>query len=141
MRQGNSIKLLLKDFAGMEDVLGPGGQMQSFEAVFGPRGEDGVPVPLWDRRTGKIDPETVKAWRRYDITDKVRREWKTLGPKVAGKITVITGDADNFYLNGATELLKRALAELGSDARVIIEPERDHGTIMFAPSFRAMTTR
>lgn len=139
MRQGNSIKLLLKDFAGMEDVLGPGGQMQSFEAVFGPRGEDGVPVPLWDRRTGKIDPETVKAWRRYDITDKVRREWKTLGPKVAGKITVITGDADNFYLNGATELLKRALAELGSDARVIIEPERDHGTIMFAPSFRAMT--
>ncbi|OQY99463.1 MAG: hypothetical protein B6D36_16240, partial [Planctomycetes bacterium UTPLA1] len=54
------------------------------------------------------------------------------------KITVIIGDADNFYLNGATELLKKALAELGSDARVIIEPERDHGSIMFSPSFRAM---
>lgn len=138
MRQGGSIKLLLRDFARMEDVLGPGGQMQSFEAVFGPRGEDGAPVPLWDRRTGKIDPEVVKAWRRYDITDKLRREWKTLGPKLTGKITVIIGDADNFYLNGATELLKKALAELGSDARVIIEPERDHGSIMFSPSFRAM---
>lgn len=139
MRQSGTIKLLLRDFATMEDVLGPGGQMHSFEAVFGPRGEDGAPVPLWDRRTGKIDREVVKAWRRYDITDKLRREWKTLGPKLKGKITVIIGDADNFYLNGATELLKKSLAELGSDARVIIEPDRDHGSIMFAPSFRAMT--
>lgn len=138
MRDASGIKLLLKDFARMEDVIGPGGQLHSFESVFGPRGADGTPVPLWDRRTGRIEPDVIKAWRRFDITDKLRREWKTLGPKVAGKITVITGDADNFYLNGATALMKQTLAKLGSDARIIIEPGRDHGSVAFSQSFRSM---
>jgi hypothetical protein len=138
MRDDGNVKLLLRDFAQMEDVIGPGGQMHSFEAVFGPRGMDGRPVPLWDRKTGRINPGVVKAWRRYDLVDKLQREWPTLGPKLAGKITVIMGDDDNFYLNGAVHRLKIALAKLGSDARVFIEPGKDHGSILFSKPFRAM---
>jgi len=138
MRDDGKVRLLLRDFARMEDVIGPGGQMHSFEAVFGPRGKDGKPVPLWNRKTGKIDPEVMKTWRRYDIVDKLQREWPTLGPKLAGKITVIMGDEDNFYLNGATHRLKEAMSKLGADARVIIEPGRDHGSILFSKPFRVM---
>lgn len=138
MRDRGKVRLLLKDFARMEDVIGPGGQIHSFEAVFSPRGEDGKPVLLWNRKTGKIDPEVMKAWRRYDIVDKLQRDWPTLGPKLKGKITVVMGDEDNFYLNGAVHRLKDALAKLGSDARVFIEPGKDHGSIMFSKPFRLM---
>lgn len=138
MRDHGKIRLRLKDFAKMEDVIGPGGQMHSFEAVFGPRGKDGRPAPLWDRKTGKIDADVMKAWRRYDIVDKLQRQWPALGPKLKGKITVIMGDEDNFYLNGAVHRLKDALIRLGSDARVFIEPGKDHGSIMFSKPFRSM---
>ena len=136
MRQGGKVLLYLDDFARMEDVLGPGGHLHSFEAVFGPRGPDGRPVPAFDRRTGKINRTVLKAWRRYDIVEKIEREWKTLGPKLAGRITVIIGDEDSFYLEGAARRLKAAFERLGADARVIIVPGKDHGSIMFSKPFR-----
>ena len=43
----------LRDYAQQERVLGDyGGQMSSFEWVFSPRGDDGRPLPLFDRVTG-----------------------------------------------------------------------------------------
>jgi len=139
MRQNGRVILLLRDFVQMEDAIGPGGQVHSFEAVFSPRGPGGRPRLLFDRKTGAIDAETVKAWRRkYDIVEKLQREWPTLGPKLKGKITVIMGEEDNFYLAGAAHRLMDTLAELGSDARVIIEPGKDHGTIMMTKPFQAI---
>lgn len=140
MRQSGKVKLWLEDFATMEDVIGPGGQIHSFEAVFCPRGADGRPEPIFDRTTGEINTKTVKAWRKYDIVDKLKREWPTLGPKLAGKITVICGDEDNFYLEGAVRRLKKELEELGSDARIVLVPGKDHGTVMFSPPYRKMMT-
>lgn len=138
MRNGDAILLTLEDFARKEDVLGPGGQIASFEAVFSPRGPDGHPRKLWDRQTGQIDPETVAAWRKYDIVDRLNREWKKLAPDLSGKITVIMGEQDNFYLAGATLRLRNALKELGADARIIIEPGLDHGSIMRSAAFRSI---
>ena len=112
--------------------------MQSFEAVFGPRGADGRPVQAYDRKTGRINAEAVKHWRRYDIVDKLEREWPTIGPKLSGKIRVIIGGQDNFYLEGATRLLKQALKKLGSDARVTVITGKDHGSVLFTSSVRAI---
>jgi hypothetical protein len=122
--------LFYKPFSDMEDMIGHGGQLPSFEAVFSPRGEGGQPRKLWDRKTGKIDPETAKAWEKYDIRLVLERNWKTLGPKLAGKLHVYMGGEDTFYLDGATVLLKESLATLGSDAKVEIFPKKDHGTLM-----------
>jgi hypothetical protein len=138
MRRGGEVRLRLKDFVAREDVMGPGGQIHSFEAVFGPRGADGLPKRLFDRKTGAIDRTVLEAWRRYDIVEKLKREWKTLGPKLSGKITVLVGDEDNFYLEGAARILKKTLSDLGSDARVVIEEGRDHGSLMGAESFQRM---
>ena len=59
-RRGTRPVLFFDDFSRMEDVLGDGGQLRSFEAVFSPLGPDGRPRPLWDRATGAIDPEVAQ---------------------------------------------------------------------------------
>ncbi len=129
-RQKGRVVLWLATFSKVEDVIGDGGQLHSFEAVFSPKGKDGRPRPLYDRETGAIDPETVRAWESYDIRAILERDWPTLGPKLAGKLRVITGEEDTFYLDGASRLLKAALAKLGSDAVVEMVPGRDHGTVL-----------
>src|SRR5262249_21665459 len=117
-RLGNRPVLFYHKFSDMEVVLGHGGQLGSFEAVFGPRGLDGKPVPLWDRKTGQIDPLVAQKWQRYDIRLVLEQNWKSLGPRLGGKLHVYTGGLDTFYLEGAVKLLKESLARLGSDAVV-----------------------
>lgn len=129
-----------KPFSDMEVVMGHGGQLQSFEAVFGPRGPDGKPKPLWDRSTGKIDPQVARTWEDYDIRLRLERNWQTLAPQLAGKLHVYMGADDNFYLDGATRLLKESLAKLGSDAQVEIFAGKDHGTLLDAAMQRRIGT-
>jgi len=118
------------DFAVMDDVLGRGGQLRSFEAVFSPLDKNGLPAKLWGRKTGRIDPEIAQAWRSYDIRLILEENWKTLKDELAGKIHITMGDQDTFYLEGATILLKKTLEELGSDAEITIVPGADHGTVI-----------
>src|SRR4029079_6500527 len=119
-RNGQRPTGFYKPFSDMEVVMGHGGQLQSFEAVFGAKGEDGKPVQLWDRQTGKVNGDVAKSWEPYDIRLRLERHWKELGPKLAGKLHVYMGSEDTFYLEGATILLKESLAKLGSDAVVEI---------------------
>jgi S-formylglutathione hydrolase FrmB len=132
-RVGGRSILSAKPFSDMEVVMGHGGQLGSFEAVFSPRGEDGNPKKLWNRQTGDIDPEVAKSWERYDIRLILERNWKTLGPELAGKLHVYCGGDDTFFLEGAVIALKKTLAVLGSDAVVEILPERDHGSLLDQP--------
>jgi S-formylglutathione hydrolase FrmB len=133
-RGGGKPTLFYKPFSDMEEYMGRGGQLASFEACFSPRGRDGKPMKLWDRKTGAIDPAVAKAWEKYDIRLVLERNWKTLGPKLAGKIHVYMGEDDTFYLDGATRLLKKSLAGLKSDAVVELVPG-NHGSMM-TPALR-----
>jgi pimeloyl-ACP methyl ester carboxylesterase len=117
-------------FGRMDDCLGRGGQLRSFEAVFSPAGADRQPRKLWDRKTGRIDPEVARAWQEYDIRLKLVRNWKELSPKLQGKLHIITGELDTFYLEGAVKLLAATLKDLGSDAVVEIVPGKDHGSVL-----------
>jgi hypothetical protein len=129
-RHNKKVLLYYKPFSDMEVVMGHGGQLASFEAVFSPRGKDGQPRRLWDRASGRIDAEVVKSWERYDIRLVLERNWKKLGPSLAGKLHVYMGGEDTFYLEGATVLLKEALAKLGSDAVVEVFPGKNHSSVM-----------
>jgi S-formylglutathione hydrolase FrmB len=122
--------LYYKAFSDMEEVMGHGGQLGSFEAVFSPRGPDGKPRHLWDRMTGAVDPEVARYWERYDIRRAIERNWKTLAPKLAGKLHIYVGGQDTFFLESAVALLKESLRRLGSDAVVEIVPGRNHGSLM-----------
>ena len=129
-RTGGRPVLWLQDFSDMERVMGHGGQLGSFESVFSPRGEDGLPKPLFDRDSGVVDRAVAAAWETYDIRLVLQRHWDTLGPKLTGKLHVFMGAEDTFYLDGAARLLGQTLRELGSDAEVRIVPGRDHGTLL-----------
>jgi len=134
-RRNGQVVVWWDDFDRMEQVLGNGGQFQSFEAVFSLREPDGQPRKLWDRTTGVIDPETAKQWEIYDIRRVLEGNWPDLGPSLQGKLHIFMGDQDNFYLNGATEKLQATLEQLKSDAVVEIHAGKDHGSL-FSPELR-----
>jgi hypothetical protein len=79
-----------------------GGQWDVWESVYSPVGTDGYPKPIWDKLTGKIDKDVAKFWKEnFDLSYILQRDWKTLGPKVRGKMRIYVGDMDNYYLNNA----------------------------------------
>ncbi|MCH7987544.1 MAG: hypothetical protein IID46_00175 [Planctomycetes bacterium] len=129
-RSQGRVLVWYKDFDSFEWTLGPGGQLHSFEASFSPRGDDGKPMLAWDRKTGVVNTTVARTWEKYDIRLILERNWKTLGPKLKGKLHVFMGDNDTFYLEGATILLKKTMAKLNTDAVVEIHPGKDHGSLM-----------
>jgi hypothetical protein len=128
VRDKGEVKATFEEFARLERVLGSyGGQMASFEWVFSPRGDDGRPVPLFDRDTGRVDPAVAAYWREhYDIAHRLRTQWPALKADLDGKIHVIVGDADTFYLDGAARRLKATLESLGAKTDVRFLPGRTH---------------
>jgi hypothetical protein len=87
-----------------------GDQWDTWEAVYSPVGPDGYPRRIWDKLTGEIDREVAEFWREhYDLVHILRRDWKTLGPKVKGKLFIYVGDMDNYYLNNAVYLAEEFL--------------------------------
>lgn len=124
--QGKEI-MTVKQYAQQERVFGYfGGQFASFDAVFSPKGADGQPMPLFDRETGRIDQFVAKAWEKYDISRILRGNWKTLGPKLKGKLHIIVGTVDNFHLDESLRLLDAELKKMGSDAKIEYVEGRDH---------------
>ncbi len=108
------VSATLRDYNHLELVLGTksrsGEQFDIWEAVYSPVGPDGYPRRIFDKMTGVIDPEVAAHWREnYDLRHVLERDWKTLGPKLAGKIHVYCGDMDNFYLNNAVYLMEAFL--------------------------------
>ena len=98
-----------------ELVLGTRGrsgeQWDIWQAVFSPVASDGYPEEIWDQRTGVIHREVSTYWREhYDLTAILERDWKTLGPKLQGKLHVMVGTADTFYLDQAVHLMQATLA-------------------------------
>ncbi len=100
----------------------------AWNAVFGPRGEDGLPKPLWDGRTGAIDRSVLEHWTRYDLRRVLEANWPTLGPKLRGKIHVWVGEADDYYLNNAVHLLDHTLQRLRPpfEGRITYGPRAGH---------------
>jgi len=110
------VKNTLEEVNHRELVLGTkgrsGGQFDIWQAVFGPVGDDGYVKPIWDKLTGEIDHSVAEYWREnYDLRYILERDWKTLGPKLEGKIHIYCGDMDNYYLNNAVYLMEEFLEE------------------------------
>ncbi|WOJ92774.1 hypothetical protein R0135_13395 [Congregibacter variabilis] len=109
-----NVQSSIKDQNDLERVLGDrnrsGQQFDIWEATFSPMDEDGYPADLWDPETGEIDPEIAAYWKEnFDLSYILRRDWKTLGPKLVGKLHIYTGDMDNYYLNNAVYLVEEFL--------------------------------
>ena len=125
-----------KDFVQFENVLGTsntylnsGGQFCAFTALFSPKGDNGLPVPLFDPDTGIIDHKVAQYWEQHDLKRYVENNWETLGPKLHGKIWIWMGDMDNYYLNTAMHSFDRMLKSRTnpeSDAVINFAPMEGH---------------
>jgi S-formylglutathione hydrolase FrmB len=117
-----------EQFAKLEHVLGSyGGQLGSFEWVFSPRGKNGLPMQMFDRDTGDVDPAVVDYWRdHYDIAWRLQQNWPQLKPDLDGKIHLIVGTADTFYLDGAAHKLQAVLDGLHARSDFRFLPDRTH---------------
>jgi hypothetical protein len=105
------ISSTLEDTNRRELVLGTksrsGQQWDIWEAVYSPVGPEGYPKPIWDKRTGLIDPQVAQFWKEhYDLRAIAERDWPKIGKDLEGKINIYVGDMDNFYLNNAVYLME-----------------------------------
>lgn len=94
-----------------EQAMGSGGRSgedwDCWQAVYGPVGANGYFQPLFDPATGAIDHGVAAYWKEHtDLNAYLQRNWKEIGPKLAGKIHIWTGDMDTYYLNDAVHLLE-----------------------------------
>ena len=128
IRDKGKVLATFEQYAKLERVLGEyGGQLASFDWVFSPRGADGRPQPMFDRDTGAVDPAVAAYWiEHYDIAHRLQQEWPALKPDLDGKIHLIVGTADTFYLDGAAHRLKAVLDGLHAKAEVRFIPDRTH---------------
>jgi S-formylglutathione hydrolase FrmB len=128
IRMGGKDVQSMQDLAQQERVLGEyGGQLASFDWVFGPRGKDGRPMPLFDRDTGAVDPLVAAYWEQhYDIANILRKNWKTIGPSLNGKIHLTVGTADTFHLDEPARLLQQTIQNLGGKASFTYLEGRSH---------------
>ena len=105
------ISSTLEDTNRHELVLGTksrsGQQWDIWEAVYSPVGPDGYPKPIWDKRTGLIDPAVAAYWKEhFDLHAILERDWPKIGKDLEGKINIYVGDMDNYYLNNAVYLME-----------------------------------
>lgn len=108
------VSATLEEMNRRELVLGTRGrsgqQWDIWQAVFSPVDQDGYPKPIWDKRTGVIDPAVAAYWREhYDLSYILQRDWSRIGKKLEGKIHIYCGDMDNYYLNDAVYLVEEFL--------------------------------
>jgi len=106
-----------------------GEQFGAYNAVFGPRGKNGLPSLMIDPFTGKIDHTIAAQWEKYDLKKVLEKNWSTLGPKLQGKIWIWTGDMDMLYSNVATRFLKMYLDKTEnpkSDAKILFTAMAGH---------------
>jgi hypothetical protein len=121
----------------MEEVLGTHGrsaqQLEAWEAVYGPVGDDGFPKPLWNKLTGDIDHSVADYMRDhgYDLRYYLQENWPKIGPQLVGKIHILVGDMDNYYLNLAVyqmeDFLKGTKNPYYAGSFVYGRPMKGHG--------------
>jgi hypothetical protein len=106
----------LKTMNQLEAVMGSKGrsgeQLDIWQAVFSPAGEDGYPAEIINKATGEIDPKVAAYWQEhYDLRFILQRDWATLGPKLQGKIHIYCGIGDNYFLTNAVYFMEDFLKE------------------------------
>ncbi|RYC70818.1 hypothetical protein [Spirosoma sordidisoli] len=111
------VKVTMEETNHRELALGTnsrsGDQFDIWEAVYSPAAPSGYPKRIWNKLTGEIDPAVASYWREhFDLLHILKRDWKTLGPKVTGKIHIYCGDMDNYYLNNAVYLMEDFLQKV-----------------------------
>jgi hypothetical protein len=108
-----------------EAVLG-GGMWSSMEAQFGSCAADGKPKPVVDRNTGALIPEALAEWQEHDLTRRVAARWPTAGGQLYGKLHVVVGARDDYFIDGSVKLFCEELTRLETGVHCETVPDKTH---------------
>ncbi|HZT13385.1 MAG TPA: alpha/beta hydrolase-fold protein [Candidatus Baltobacteraceae bacterium] len=135
VRDGTKDVMTLRDFVLFSDAEGfRESQFGSFDAVFSPRGADGNPLPLFDHRTGRVNPAVAAYWEaNYDIAARIERAWPSLQSVVAHKVHIAVGTLDTFHLERGVLRLDARIRRLGVTPDITYFPGASHFSL-FRPS-------
>ena len=111
-----------------EHVLYRGGQLHSFDAVFGTYDNNGNRIRLVNIPTGDINKNAIPYWKRYDLSLILRENWGDLKKDLDGKIRISVGSSDNFFLNRSVQLLEKEMMQLNANMEFSYVPG-DHFTV------------
>ena len=85
---------------------------------------------MFDRDTGAVNPKVVAYWRdHYDIAHRLQQDWPKLEPDLDGKIHVMVGTADTYYLDGAVHKLQAVLDGLHAKSDFRYLPGKTHADL------------
>jgi S-formylglutathione hydrolase FrmB len=136
----NGVVVTVEAFARSEAVLGDyGGQFSTYEYIYSPPAmHSGFPMKLYDRATGKIDPQVAAYWGdHYDIGRMIVRDWAALKPHLDGKIHLTVGAADTWYLDKAAMKLEEAMKSVGAKTDFRYLPGKGHNDVYSRPGDRS----
>jgi hypothetical protein len=108
-----------------EAVVG-GGMFTAIEAQLGSCGADRQPKPVVDRSTGALINATLEEWQPHDLTRKVTQLWPTEGGHLYGKLHVMVGSRDDFFMEQSVKLFCDDLAKLETGIHCETVAERSH---------------
>ena len=129
-------KYSMKDAIQGENMQGPsntyatsGRQFGAYNAVFSPKGKDGLPELMFDPVTGRIDRAVAEKWKRWDLKRYLESNWQTVGPRLQGKLWIWCGDMDDLYSNVALRPFQKFIESTQnprSDAQISFTPMAGH---------------
>ncbi len=134
-RPDGNITSMMKDENWSELVQGDhsrsGGQWDIWEATYGPGRRRRLPEADLGQEDRRDRQERWRSTGRSTTTcaTSSRRNWATLGPKVANKINVYVGDADTYYLNMGVHMLDDFLRKADNPkwtGEIVFQPMAPH---------------
>jgi hypothetical protein len=131
VRVHGQVTATIRDWVRSEDVLGDVGPVfRSYDWDFSPRGPDGRPVPMFNHVTGAIDPNVATYWRNhYDVARLIEALPETEKHLLNGKLHVVVGTQDTYYLDGSAHLLKSVTERAGIDADFKFMEGKNHNDL------------
>lgn len=103
--KGNHTKLTVE----LENILGEFGQIRTWEASFSPKNVRDEIDLLFDRETGKINPEVANYWRNYDISKIISNNPSKYRKLISGKIHICVSMDDPYELHKSVKLFEKVL--------------------------------
>lgn len=76
-----------------------------------------MPIPLFDKVSGDINCDVAKYWERYDICKFLQKRPDLLPTKLRGKVHVICGVEDTYYLDFACRSLQKLVGNSKSNSQ------------------------
>lgn len=76
-----------------------------------------MPIPLFDKVSGDINRDVAKYWERFDICKFLQKRPELLKTKLRGKVHVICGIEDTYYLDFACRSLQKLVGNSKANAQ------------------------